>query len=71
MVSPDVSASNDKGALLPTSTKASSDDSKEDVYLSGALSMPTQGLCPEYVDIQEEIENNLEEIDKQSKSLTD
>lgn len=65
MASPDVTV-NDKGALLPTSTKASSDDSKEDVFLSGALSIPA-GLCPEYVDIQEEIESNLEEIDKQSE----
>lgn len=52
MQSPDVTAA-EKGALLPTSTKASSDDSKEEkesLYLSGNLSMPA-GLCPEYVDI--------------------
>ena len=52
MQSPDA-MDRDKGALLPTSTKASSDDSKEEKdgqYLSGGLSIPA-GLCPEYVDI--------------------
>ena len=70
MQSPDVSTANDKGALLPTSTKASSEDSKEEkesLYMSGGLPLTASSLCPEYVDIQEEIESNLEEINKQSK----
>jgi len=44
----------EKGALLPTSTKASSEDSKEEKdsnYLSGSFSIPSVHNCPEYVDI--------------------
>ena len=70
MQSPEISLAYEKGALLPTSTKASSDDSKEEKdsqYMSGSFSVPTGHNCPEYVDIQEEIETNLEEIDKESK----
>ncbi len=69
--SPDASLNNDKGALLPTSTKASSEDSG-DLNVSGGggsgtMQMSARHLPPVYVDIQEEIEANLEEISKLSK----
>ena len=68
--SPEVSLSNDKGALLPPSTKASSEDSGDlnsSGVSSGGLQMSARVLPPVYVDIQEEIESNLEEIGKLSK----
>ena len=70
--SPDVSLTHDKGALLPPSTKASSEDSGDlnssGVSGGGGLQMSARVLPPVYVDIQEEIEANLEEINKLSKS---
>jgi len=62
---------NDKGSLLPSSTKASSDDSGDlnnsGLTSSGSLQMSARHLPPVYVDIQEEIEVNLDEIQRQSK----
>ena len=51
--SPDVSYAHDKGTLLPTSTKASSDDSVGEAGLQGATSiqMSARHLPPVYVDI--------------------
>ena len=55
--SPDVSLTNDKGALLPTSTKASSEDSGEaggdtKANLSASsIQMSARHLPPVYVDI--------------------
>lgn len=67
--SPDVSLAHDKGALLPTSTKASSgEDSGESASSLGtnSIALSSRHLPPVYVDIQEEIELNLDEINKQS-----
>ena len=69
--SPDVSLTHDKGALLPPSTKASSEDSGDlnsSGVSGGGLQMSARVLPPIYVDIQEEIEANLDEINKLSKS---
>ena len=53
MKSPDVSLTHDKGALLPTSTKASSDDSSGDISVNGtsSITMSARHLPPVYVDI--------------------
>ena len=73
MKSPEVSLCHDKGALLPTSTKASSDDDRDSSgdgsgnVTSGSLQLSSRHLPPVYVDIQEEIEHNLDEINKLSK----
>lgn len=63
MASPE-STFNDRNALLPTSTKASS-NSEEDKSdggsekLNNSLIMSSRHLPPVYVDIQEEIERNM------------
>ena len=65
--------STDKGALLASSTKASSEDpdsSNESKKVTGNLAISARHLPPVYVDIQEEIESNLDEINKQSKYQT-
>ena len=64
--SPDANTSTDKGALLPSSTKASSEDqdSSNEKNTNGSLAISARHLPPVYVDIQEEIEANLEEIHK-------
>ncbi len=67
---------NDRGTLLPSSTKASSEDdngndlnnSGQQLTSSGTIELSGRHLPPEYVDIQEEIDQNLEEINTQSKS---
>ena len=66
--SPEASYVNDRGTLLPTSTKASSEEENNESGLQGASSiqMSARHLPPVYVDIQEEIESNLDEINKQS-----
>ena len=61
----------DKGHLLPSSTKASSDDSGDNNNLS-SISGPNIGsrhLPPIYIDIQEEIEHNLDDINNKMKML--
>lgn len=66
---------NDKGTLLPNSTKASSDDDRDSNDLSnsssitgsGSIHLSARHLPPVYVDIQEEIENNIDEIKRQSE----
>ena len=68
--SPDVSYAHDKGALLPTSTKASSEEENSEgggLHGTSSIQMSARHLPPVYVDIQEEIETNLEEINKQSR----
>ena len=69
MKSPDATMSNDKGALLANSTKASLEDpdSSNEKNNGGTLAISARHLPPVYVDIQEEIESNLEEINRQSK----
>ena len=72
MKSPDASLVNDKGSLLPTSTKASSNseddnDPNQSQLSSGNNMMSSRHLPPVYVDIQEEIEQSLEEIKSESK----
>ena len=67
--SPEVSYVNDRGALLPTSTKASSEEensSEGGIQGATSIQMSSRHLPPVYVDIQEEIESNLDEINKQS-----
>ena len=68
--SPDASYVNDRGALLPTSTKASSEEensSEGGLHGASSIQMSARHLPPVYVDIQEEIESNLDEINKQSR----
>ena len=68
--SPNSSMVHDKGALLPPSTKASSVDDSDSKGSDGSTSLNSSGsaqmsarhLPPIYVDIQEEIETNLDEI---------
>ena len=67
--SPEASYVNDRGALLPTSTKASSEEensSEGGIQGATSIQMSSRHLPPVYVDIQEEIESNLDEINKQS-----
>ena len=71
--SPDSTVAHDKGSLLPTSTRASSNsetDSNGDsssVGKTSGLALSARHLPPVYVDIQEEIEANLDEIASLSK----
>ena len=65
--SPEASYVNDRGALLPTSTKASSEEensSEGGIQGATSIQMSSRHLPPVYVDIQEEIESNLDEINK-------
>ena len=70
--SPNSSMVNDKGALLPASTKASSEDADNSNELKDSAGLQSQGtialsgrhLPPVYVDIQEEIETNIDEINR-------
>ena len=62
----------DKGHLLPSSTKASSDEDSGDSNNLSSISGPNIGsrhLPPVYIDIQEEIEHNLDEINNKMKML--
>ena len=65
--SPEGSLTNDRAGLLPTSTKTSttSEEDKSDSgseKLNNSLGMSARNLPPVYVDIQEEIEQNLTQI---------
>ena len=62
--------SDDRSNFLPVSTKTSTEDENSEngsEKLNNSFSLSSRNLPPIYVDIQEEVEQNLTQIDSKGK----
>ena len=64
--------SDDRSNFLPVSTKTSSNEDENSESgsekMNNSFSLSSRNLPPVYVDIQEEVEQNLTQIDSKGKS---
>ena len=63
--------SDDRSNFLPVSTKTSTEDENSESgseKMNNSFSLSSRNLPPVYVDIQEEVEQNLTQIDSKGKS---